>query len=252
MNDAQLLRYSRHILLDELGDLGQQRFLDSHAVVVGAGGLGCSVALFLAASGVGRITLIDHDEVDLTNLQRQIAHSTERIGQAKVLSAQQAMLALNPDIQVHAMQQQADAALLDTLLPNAQVLLDCSDNFRTRHMLNAASIKHHRPLVSGAIIRLDGQITTYDPRRSDSPCYACVFPPDQAPEEVSCATMGVLAPLVGVIGSLQAAEALKLLAAIGSSLVGRLQMLDGRDLSWTEMRLRRQPTCSVCGTDHRS
>ncbi len=252
MNDAQLLRYSRHILLDELGDLGQQRLLDSHAVVVGAGGLGCSVALFLAASGVGRITLIDHDEVDLTNLQRQIAHSTERIGQAKVLSAQQAMLALNPGIQVHALQQKADAALLDTLLPTAQVLLDCSDNFRTRHMLNAASINHHVPLVSGAIIRLDGQITTYDPRRSDSPCYACVFPPDQAPEEVSCATMGVLAPLVGVIGSLQAAEALKLLSDIGSSLVGRLQMLDGRDLSWTEMRLRRQPTCSVCGTDHRS
>lgn len=252
MNDAQLLRYSRHILLDELGDLGQQRLLDSHAVVVGAGGLGCSAALFLAASGVGHISLIDHDDVDLTNLQRQIAHSTERIGQAKVLSAQQAMLALNPDVHVHALQQKADASLLDTLLPTAQVVLDCSDNFHTRHMLNAASVKHRVPLVSGAVIRLDGQITTYDPRRMDSPCYACVFPPDQSPEEISCATMGVLAPLVGVIGSLQAAEALKLLSDLGSSLVGRLHMLDGRDLSWTEMRLRRQPTCSVCGTDKRS
>ena len=252
MNDAQLLRYSRHILLDELGDLGQQRLLDSHAVVVGAGGLGCSAALFLASSGVGRITLIDHDDVDLTNLQRQIAHSTERIGQAKVLSAQQSMLALNPDVHVHALQQKADASLLDALLPTAQVVLDCSDNFNTRHMLNAASVKHHVPLVSGAVIRLDGQITTYDPRRLDSPCYACVFPPDQAPEEISCATMGVLAPLVGVIGSLQAAEALKLLSDLGSSLVGRLQMLDGRDLSWTEMRLRRQSNCSVCATDHRS
>ena len=252
MNDAQLLRYSRHILLDELGDLGQQRLLDSHAVVVGAGGLGCSAALFLASSGVGRITLIDHDDVDLTNLQRQIAHSTERIGQAKVLSAQQSMLALNPDVHVHALQQKADASLLDALLPTAQVVLDCSDNFKTRHMLNAASVKHSVPLVSGAVIRLDGQITTYDPRRLDSPCYACVFPPDQAPEEISCSTMGVLAPLVGVIGSLQAAEALKLLSDLGSSLVGRLQMLDGRDLSWTEMRLRRQSNCSVCATDHRS
>ena len=252
MNDAQLLRYSRHILLDELGDLGQQRLLDSHAVVVGAGGLGCSAALFLASSGVGSITLIDHDEVDLTNLQRQIAHSTKRIGQAKVVSAQQAMLALNPDVHVQALQQKADVSLLDALLPTAQVVLDCSDNFNTRHMLNAASVNHRVPLVSGAVIRLDGQITTYDPRRLDSPCYACVFPPDQVPEEISCATMGVLAPLVGVIGSLQAAEALKLLSDLGSSLVGRLQMLDGRDLSWTEMRLRRQSNCSVCGTDHRS
>ena len=252
MNDAQLLRYSRHILLDELGDLGQQRLLDSHAVIVGAGGLGCTAALFLASSGVGRITLIDHDEVDLTNLQRQIAHSTERIGQAKVLSAQQAMLALNPDIQVHALQQKADAQLLDQLLPATQVMLDCSDNFQTRHMLNKACVKHHVPLVSGAVIRWDGQITTYDPRQADSPCYACVFPPEQAPEEISCATMGVLAPLVGVIGSMQAAEAVKLLADKGSALVGRLQMLDGRDMTWTDMRLRRQTACSVCAADQRS
>lgn len=252
MNDAQLLRYSRHILLDELGDLGQQRLLDSHAVIVGAGGLGCTAALFLASSGVGRITLIDHDAVDLTNLQRQIAHSTERIGQAKVLSAQQAMLALNPDIQVHALQQKADAQLLDQLLPATQVMLDCSDNFQTRHMLNKACVKHHVPLVSGAVIRWDGQITTYDPRQADSPCYACVFPPEQAPEEISCATMGVLAPLVGVIGSMQAAEAVKLLADKGSALVGRLQMLDGRDMTWTDMRLRRQTACSVCAADQRS
>ena len=252
MNDAQLLRYSRHILLDELGDLGQQRLLESHALVIGAGGLGCSAALFLAASGVGHITLVDHDEVDLTNLQRQIAHSTERIGQAKVASAQQAMLALNPDIHITTLQQKADPALLDQLLPTVQVLLDCSDNFQTRHMLNKASVKHRVPLVSGAVIRLDGQLTTYDPRQPDSPCYACVFAPDQAPEEISCATMGVLAPLVGVIGSLQAAEALKLLTDLGSSLVGRLQMLDGRSLAWTEMRLRRQASCAVCAGDKRS
>ncbi len=252
MNDAQLLRYSRHILLNELGDLGQQRLLDSHALVIGAGGLGCSAALFLAASGVGHITLLDHDEVDLTNLQRQIAHTTDRVGHSKVASAKQAMLALNPDIQVMALPQKADPQLLAQLLPNTHVVLDCSDNFQTRHMLNLACVRHNIPLVSGAVIRLDGQLTTYDPRRADSPCYACVFPPDQAPEEISCATMGVLAPLVGVIGSLQAAEAIKLLTQLGDSLVGRLQMLDGRSLSWTEMRLRRQAACSVCGTDQRS
>ena len=252
MNDAQLLRYSRHILLNELGDLGQQQLLDSHAVVIGAGGLGCSAALFLASSGMGHITLVDHDEVDLTNLQRQIGHNTERIGQAKVNSARQAMLALNPDTWVTALQQKADAALLDKLLPTAQVVLDCSDNFQTRHMLNLACVQHRVPLVSGAVIRLDGQLTTYDARQSDSPCYACVFPPDQAPEEISCATMGVLAPLVGVIGSLQAAEALKLMTGIGSSLVGRLQMLDGRSLAWTEMRLRRHANCPVCSTVRRS
>ena len=252
MNDAQLLRYSRHILLNELGDLGQQRLLDSHALVIGAGGLGCSAALFLAASGVGHITLLDHDEVDLTNLQRQIAHTTDRVGHSKVASAKQAMLALNPDIQVTALPQKADPQLLAQLLPDTHVVLDCSDNFQTRHMLNLACVRHHIPLVSGAVIRLDGQLTTYDPRRADSPCYACVFPPDQTPEEISCATMGVLAPLVGVIGSLQAAEAIKLLTQLGDSLVGRLQMLDGRSLSWTEMRLRRQAACSVCGTDQRS
>lgn len=252
MNDAQLLRYSRHILLNELGDLGQQQLLDSHALVIGAGGLGCSAALFLAASGVGHITLLDHDEVDLTNLQRQIAHTTDRVGQSKVSSAKEAMLALNPDIQVTALPQKADADLLSQLLPNTHVVLDCSDNFQTRHLLNLASVRNRVPLVSGAVIRLDGQLTTYDPRRADSPCYACVFPPDQAPEEISCATMGVLAPLVGVIGSLQAAEAIKLLTGLGDSLVGRLQMLDGRSLSWTEMRLRRQAACSVCGTDQRS
>lgn len=252
MNDAQLLRYSRHILLNELGDLGQQRLLGSHALVIGAGGLGCSAALFLAASGVGHITLLDHDEVDLTNLQRQIAHTTDRVGQSKVASAKLAMLALNPDIQVTALAQKADEQLLAQLLPHTHVALDCSDNFQTRHMLNLACVRHHIPLVSGAVIRLDGQLTTFDPRRADSPCYACVFPPDQVPEEISCATMGVLAPLVGVIGSLQAAESIKLLTHLGDSLVGRLQMLDGRSLSWTEMQLRRQAACSVCGTDQRS
>ena len=246
MNDAQLLRYSRHILLNELGDTGQDCLLQSHALVLGAGGLGSAAALYLAASGVGRITLIDHDTVDLTNLQRQIAHTTERIGQLKVASARTAMLALNPGVDVQTISERADAVLLKQLLADADVALDCTDNFQTRQALNAACVAHGVPLVSGAIIRLDGQLTTYDVRDAASPCYACVFPPQDAPEEVSCSTMGVLAPLVGVIDSLQAAEALKLLTGLGQSLAGRLQMLDGRDLSWTEMRLQRQSDCPVC------
>lgn len=248
MDDAQLLRYSRHILLDEVGDEGQQRLLDSHALILGAGGLGSPVALYLAASGVGRITLVDDDSVDLTNLQRQIAHNTARIGEAKVESARQAMLALNPDVKVRALRQRADEAALMTLVADADIVIDCCDNFATRHAVNRACVAHAVPLVSGAVIRLDGQLTTYDTRDDDSPCYACLFPPDEAPEEVRCATLGVLAPLVGVIGTLQATEAVKLLAGVGRSLAGRLQLLDGRSLEWTEMRLRRQAHCPVCST----
>ena len=250
MDDAQLLRYSRHILLDELGVEGQQRLIDSHALILGAGGLGSPVALYLAASGVGRITLIDDDMVDLTNLQRQIAHTTPRVGQPKVESARAAMLALNPLVQVQALQMRADEAALMRLVAETDVVIDGSDNFATRHAVNRACVQHAVPLVSGAVIRLDGQLTTYDTRDATSPCYACLFPPDQAPEEVRCSTLGVLAPLVGVIGTLQATEAVKLLAGVGRSLVGRLQLLDGRSLEWTEMRLRRQPDCPVC--QHRS
>jgi len=248
VNDAQLLRYSRHILLNELGDTGQDALLNSHALVLGAGGLGSAAALYLAASGVGRITLIDHDSVDLTNLQRQIAHTTGRIGQLKVESARTAMLALNPDIDVQTISQRADTLLLNQLISGADVALDCTDNFQTRHALNAACVSHGVPLVSGAVIRLDGQLSTYDVRDAASPCYACVFPPEDVPEEASCSTMGVLAPLVGVIGSLQAAEALMLLTGLGQSLAGRLQMLDGRNLSWTEMRIQRQTDCPVCSS----
>ena len=250
MDDAQLLRYSRHILLDELGVEGQQRLIDSHALILGAGGLGSPVALYLAASGVGRITLIDDDVVDLTNLQRQIAHTTERVGQPKVESARDAMRSLNPRVQVQPLQIRADETALLRLVAEADVGIDGCDNFATRHAVNRACVQHAVPLVSGAVIRLDGQLTTYDTRDAASPCYACLFPPDQAPEEVRCSTLGVLAPLVGVIGTLQATEAIKLLAGVGRSLVGRLQLLDGRSLEWTEMRLRRQPDCPVC--QHRS
>ncbi|HVR53569.1 MAG TPA: HesA/MoeB/ThiF family protein [Pseudorhodoferax sp.] len=247
MNDDQLLRYSRHILLDEIGIEGQQRLLDAHALVVGAGGLGSPVALYLASAGVGRITLVDDDQVDLTNLQRQIAHSMARIGQPKTESARAAVAALNPEVVVETVTQRADAALLDRLVGQADVVLDCCDNFATRQAVNAACVRHGRPLVSGAAIRFDAQLAVFDPRDPASPCYACVFPPDSAPEEVRCATMGVLAPLVGVVGSLQAVEALKLLSGVGTSLAGRLLMLDARQLEWTTLLVRRQAHCPVCG-----
>ncbi|TCS99740.1 molybdopterin/thiamine biosynthesis adenylyltransferase [Tepidimonas ignava] len=247
MTDEQLLRYSRHILLDDIGIEGQERLLAAHAVVVGAGGLGSPVALYLASAGVGRITLVDADTVDTTNLQRQIAHTLQRVGQPKVVSARQAMLAINPDVQVHTIQQRADAALLDTLVPDAQVVLDCTDNFATRHAINRACVRHRVPLVSGAAIRLDGQVAVYDPRQPTSPCYACLFPPEHAPEEVRCATMGVFAPLVGIIGTLQAAEAIKLLAGMGAALTGRLLMFDGRASQFTDVQLARRPDCPVCG-----
>jgi molybdopterin/thiamine biosynthesis adenylyltransferase len=247
VNDDQLLRYSRHILLDDVGIEGQQRLRDSHALVVGAGGLGSPVAMYLAASGVGHITLADHDVVDLTNLQRQIAHTTERVGQAKVHSAAQAMHALNPDVRITPLKENLNAAQLDGLVADAHVVLDCCDNFQTRQAINAACVKHLVPLVSGAAIRMDGQLAVYDARDAASPCYACVFPPDAAPEEAQCATLGVLAPLVGVMGSLQAMEAVKMLAGIGSRLTGQLQLLDGRDLAWTSLRLARNPHCPVCG-----
>lgn len=246
MNDDQLLRYSRHILLDEVGIEGQQRLLDSHVLVVGAGGLGSAAALYLAASGVGHITLADPDVVDLTNLQRQIAHTTERVGQAKVHSAAVAMQALNPEVKVTPLQAQLDAAQLLEQVAHMHVVVDCCDNFQTRQAVNAACVTHRVPLVSGAALRLDGQLSVYDPRAAASPCYACVFAPDVAPEETQCATLGVLAPLVGVIGTLQAMEALKLLLGMGSPLVGQLQLLDGRALSWHSMRLQRNPHCPVC------
>ncbi|HEY9208627.1 MAG TPA: HesA/MoeB/ThiF family protein [Acidovorax sp.] len=246
MTDEQLLRYSRHILLDEVGIEGQERILASHALIIGAGGLGSPAALFLGSAGVGHITLVDNDVVDLTNLQRQIAHTTARVGQPKVASAAQAVTAINPEVRATALQARADAALLDTLVSQATVVLDCSDNYATRHAVNAACVRHGKPLVAGAVIRFDGQITVVDPRDAHSPCYACVFPPEAAFEEVQCSTMGVFAPLVGVVGAMQAAEALKLLSGAGPSLAGRLLMLDGRAMEWSTMHLNRHPHCPVC------
>lgn len=246
MTDDQLLRYSRHILLDEMGIEGQEQVLASHALIIGAGGLGSPAALYLASAGVGHITLVDDDVVDLTNLQRQIAHTTARVGWPKVESAAQAMVSINPEVQVTALKMRVDTATLDALVEAATVVLDCSDNYATRHAVNAACVRHGTPLVAGAVIRFDGQITVVDPRDVQSPCYACIFPPDAEFEEVRCSTMGVFAPLVGVVGAMQAAEALKLIAGIGSSLSGRLLMLDGRSMDWSTMQVQRAPECAVC------
>ncbi|ABM55827.1 HesA/MoeB/ThiF family protein [Verminephrobacter eiseniae] len=246
MTDDQLLRYSRHILLDEMGIEGQERVLAAHALIIGVGGLGSPAALYLAGAGVGHITLVDDDVVDLTNLQRQIAHTTARVGRPKVESAAAALAALNPQVRVTGLQARVDAATLDGLVQKATVVLDCSDNYATRHAINAACVRQAKPLVAGAVLRFDGQLTVLDPRDAQSPCYACIFAPDADFEEARCATMGVFAPLVGVVGALQAAEALKLLAGIGQSLAGRLWMLDGRSMRWNCIRVQRSPGCTVC------
>ncbi|HYD75885.1 molybdopterin-synthase adenylyltransferase MoeB [Ramlibacter sp.] len=248
MTDDDLLRYSRHILLEEIGVEGQERLARSHALVIGAGGLGSPATLYLGTAGVGRITLVDHDHVDLTNLQRQLAHAMDRIGQPKAQSARAAVAALNPHVRVEPVVAHADDALLDQLVPQADVVLDCCDNFATRQAVNAACARHRKPLVSGAAIRFDGQVAVYDTRDPASPCYACLFPPDSAPEETRCATLGVFAPLVGIVGATQAAEALKLLCGIGTSLAGQLLMLDARSMDWSRMRTPRRAGCPVCGT----
>ena len=246
MNDNQLLRYSRHILLEHIGIEGQEKINAARALIIGAGGLGSPAALYLASAGVGRITLVDNDTVDLTNLQRQILHTTERVGQAKVRSGQQSLQQINPDIHVIALQERADGQRLEALVQDADVVLDCCDNFVTRHAVNAACIKFGVPLVSGAAIGFDGQISVFDQRNSNAPCYACLFPPQQQFEEVLCSGMGVFAPLVGIIGTMQAAEALKLIMKIGQPLIGRLLMLDAMNMEWTQIKINKNPACPVC------
>ena len=246
MNDSQLLRYSRHILLDEIGIEGQQKLLASHALVIGAGGLGSSACLYLGSAGVGHITVVDHDLVDATNLQRQIAHTLSSIGEFKAVSIKRAIAEINPDVRVTVVTTRADSVLLDELVHQVDVVLDCTDNFSTRHAINRASVAHRKALVSGAAIRFDGQVAVYDQRDVNSPCYACVFPESSTFEETNCANMGVFAPLVGIIGSVQAAEALKLLCGIGHSLSGRLLMLDGRHMQWSEVEMPRNAACVVC------
>ncbi|AZG12687.1 HesA/MoeB/ThiF family protein [Cupriavidus pauculus] len=250
MNDDQLLRYSRHILLDELGIEGQERLLAGHALVIGAGGLGAAALPYLASAGVGRITIVDDDAVDLTNLQRQILHTTANVGRPKVESAREGLLRINPDIAVQTVARRVGDAELDALVADATVVLDCCDNFATRQAVNRACLKHRKPLVSGAALRFDGQVSVYDLRDPEAPCYGCLFPPSEPAPEAACATMGVFAPLVGMVGTVQAAEALKLLTGVGQTLAGRLLMVNAMTMEWTTMRLARTPGCEVCGGRH--
>ncbi|WP_040640754.1 molybdopterin-synthase adenylyltransferase MoeB [Halopseudomonas pelagia] len=246
MDDEQLLRYSRQILLPQIDIDGQQRLLDSQVLIVGLGGLGAPVALYLAAAGVGTLVLADHDQVDLTNLQRQIIHHTTDIGRPKVESASEHLLALNPQIQIRRLQQ----ALADTALHDAvaavDLVLDCSDNFSTRQAVNAACVALGKPLVSGAAIRLEGQLSVFDPRNPESPCYQCLYGTG-GEDALSCSEAGVIGPLVGLVGSLQALEALKLLAGFGEPLVGRLLLIDALSSRFREMRIRRDSACACCG-----
>jgi len=246
MNDEQLLRYSRHLLLDEMGIEAQERLLASTMLVVGAGGLGSPAALYLAAAGVGRILLADDDAVDLTNLQRQILHRQDRVGEPKAESGRRSLLELNPGIEVRAIVQRLGGDALLDAVREADVVLDCCDNFDTRHAINRACVAAGVPLVSGAAIRFDGQLAVFDPRRADSPCYHCLFPEGQDIEEVRCATMGVFAPLTGIIGTMQAAEALKLAGGFGKPIVGQLQLLDAREMQWHSVQIPRDPECPVC------
>jgi molybdopterin/thiamine biosynthesis adenylyltransferase len=247
MDDTQLLRYSRHILLAELGVDAQQRFSQAHALIVGIGGLGNPVAQFLAAAGVGTLTLVDADHVDLTNLQRQTLFDTQAVGRAKVDAARARLAAVNPEVHVVARAERVGLAELAPLAAAADVVVDCSDNFATRHAVNRACVAAGRPLVSGAAIRFDGQVAVFDSRDPANPCYHCLFGEGDELEETRCATMGVFAPLVGIIGATQAAEALKLLAPAGHTLAGRLLLLDALTMQWREVRVARDPNCPVCG-----
>lgn len=246
MHDEALLRYSRHILLPEIGVEGQQRLLDGHALIVGAGGLGSAASIYLAASGVGKLTICDHDTVDLTNLQRQIAHTEDSLGINKAISAQRHARALNSQIQIEAIDRRLEGPLLDAQIALADVIVDASDNFATRHAVNQACVVFGKPLVSGAALGFDGQLSVFDAREPSNPCYHCLFPDNGAAEELRCATNGVFSPLVGIIGGMQAAEALKILCGIGSKLVGELLLLDARTMEVRRVTYRQDETCPVC------
>ena len=246
MNDQQLLRYSRHILLPQIEYDGQEKLTQSHVLIVGAGGLGSPVAMYLAASGVGTLTICDFDVVDLTNLQRQIIHTTPSVGTNKALSARQSILALNPEVTVHTVQKKTTEVEMSALVAQADVVVDCSDNFATRYALNRLCFQHKTPLVSGAAIRFEGQISVFDFRNENTPCYHCLYPDVGSDQEMRCADNGVFAPLVGMIGTAQAAEVLKLLMHIGETLQGRLMLLDALTAEWRTIRLARDPDCKVC------
>jgi molybdopterin-synthase adenylyltransferase len=246
MTDEQLLRYSRHILLGEFGVEAQEKLLSASVLVIGAGGLGSPAALYLAAAGVGTLTLADGDAVDLTNLQRQILHTTRSVGAPKADSGKAALAQINPEVRVVPVARRLAGEELDRLVASSDVVLDCSDNFETRHAANRACVRHGRPLVSGAAVRFDGQVTVFDLRDPASPCYNCLFPEEAELEEMRCAVMGVFAPLTGIVGTIQAAEALKLLTGVGATLEGRLLIIDALSMEWRSVKLARDPACPVC------
>ena len=247
MNDEQLLRYSRHLLLEEIDVEGQEKLLGSHILIIGAGGLGSAAAPYLAAAGVGKITLVDHDKVELSNLQRQIMHSQNSLGQSKVESGRQFLQSMSPALMINAIETKVSEDLLNDLLPTVDIVLDCTDNFATRHLINAACFKHEVPLVSGSAIKFDGQLSVFDFRNAVSPCYACLFSPKEQFEEVSCASMGIYSPLVGIIGAMQAAQALQVLIGFGQPLVGRMLLWNALNTQIDEIRISRNPECVVCG-----
>ena len=246
MDDAQLLRYSRHILLPEIGVEGQERLRAARALLIGAGGLGSPIALYLAAAGVGTLTLCDDDKVDLTNLQRQIVHRTESIGRSKVESARDTLYSVNPETKVEMVATRVAGEPLDQLVAQTDVVIDGCDNFATRHAVNRACVAHRKPLVSGAAVRFDGQVSVFDMRDAGAPCYACLFAEDAEDEEVRCAVMGVFAPLTGIVGCIQAAEALKILSGAGQTLAGRLLLLDALTMEIRTITLKKDPACAVC------
>lgn len=246
MDDNQLLRYSRHILLPQIAYEGQQQLTQSHALIIGAGGLGSPAAMYLAAAGVGQLTICDFDTVDLTNLQRQIIHQTQSIGLNKAISAQKTLQALNPEVNICPFTQKANLSQLAELISDADIVLDCSDNFQTRYQVNSLCYQNNTPLVSGAAVGFDGQITVFDFRQADSPCYACLFPDDGSEDSMRCADNGVFSPLVGIIGATQAAEAIKALLGIGQTLTGRLLLLDAISMEWRSIKFTKDDQCKLC------
>ena len=249
MDDQELLRYSRHILLDDIGIEGVELLKNSRVLIIGAGGLGSACAPYLAASGVGEIILVDDDVVDLTNLQRQITYTSENIGQNKVIAAKAFLETLNPLIKVTVFSQRADELFLRQQISEIDVVIDCTDNFKTRQLINMVCVDSRKPLVFGAALQFDGQFSVFDSRLENSPCYACLFSPEEQFEEILCSQMGVFSPLVGIIGSIQAANALQVLLGFGTSMVGKLGMWDAKRSDFSHIKIQRNSSCLVCNAE---
>ena len=246
MKDNQLLRYSRHILLPEIEYSGQEKLLNSHCLIIGAGGLGSPVSIYLASSGIGKITICDFDDVDISNLQRQILHSDQSIGKNKAISGSKFLNKVNPEIIINPISEKLNIDKMTDIAKEADVIIDCSDNFETRYALNKIAFHLKKPLISGAAIKFDGQVSVFDFRKTQSPCYECLFPDSNSEEELRCADHGVFSPLVGIIGSTQAAEAIKIILNVGNSLMGRLLLLDAKDMTWKTIKIVKDKSCKIC------